>query len=715
MRGVVSGGAAARVRGSAPSLSPGAIAWLAVPWCAAVTALAVHLLGPPLGAALFPFPNTAFLPGQREFMWPEPTESARYVLALGGPILLACTVAALSRRAPRLPPVVASVGVALAQAALVAVLVACFVGQHDSQWTTSYFNARTLVVAAFGAIVLLVAARWMRSRDRSRLRLPESPTRRRTIGVVAALVTAIWLLPGVNTATSMDWAYTAHDAAFYFDETLAVLNGLTPHVDFNAQYASLQPFVLGLSLLTFGKTVLVYTITACAITALALMAIYGVLRRATGSAATAFALYLPVMATSLFVVPLLSSGSMRFTAGVYFAMFPLRYAGPCLLAWLVARHLGRERTPPSWPLFLAAGLVVIDNLEFGVAALGATVAALLCTSVRLAPRELLRLAASVAAGLAAALALLTLLGLVRSDSLPDLAAAASFARLYGVVGYYVTPLVGLFGLPFVIYLTYVAAIATATVRAVRRAPGRVLTGMLAWAGVFGLGSAPYYVARSFPFQLPMLFATWALALALLAFVALRHIASAQRFSPASLVPLFGLGLAACSLAQMPAPWAQIQRIERPPPGTRLMEVAWSRPPPQDAGARDFFAAIFDGKRFVVEPGAPVALLITTGHYIADAYGVRNVVPYTGPDSIHTLGELRASLDVLRDAGGNTVVMPLERLPTLGPLLRARGFALLTRDGLRSSWPDEGAPEGTVVLTGFVKLVDVRHLRPAALG
>ena len=43
------------------------------------------------------------------------------------------------------------------------------------------------------------------------------------------------------------------------------------------------------------------------------------------------------------------------------------------------------------------------------------------------------------------------------------------------------------GISTVIYLTYVAAIRVATVRAVNGEPDRLMTGLLVWSGIFGLG------------------------------------------------------------------------------------------------------------------------------------------------------------------------------------------------------------------------------------
>ncbi len=64
-----------------------------------------------------------------------------------------------------------------------------------------------------------------------------------------------------------------------------------------------------------------------------------------------------------------------------------------------------------------------------------------------------------------------------------------------------------------------AALGAATVRAIRGDPGRTLSGLLAWSGIFGLGVGGYYMGRSSAEQLITMFSAWALALALLAFAA----------------------------------------------------------------------------------------------------------------------------------------------------------------------------------------------------
>jgi hypothetical protein len=415
---------------------------------------------------------------------------------------------------------------------------------------------------------------------------------------------------------------------FTLDETVAVLDGRTPLVNFTAQYGSLWPFATALPMLAFGKTVLTFTVVLSALSGLALLAIYGVLRRATRSAPLALMLYLPFLATSLFMI----GGTLanRSSVGTYFANFPLRYAMPFFLAWLTARRLergGGQRG--TWLLFTVAGLALLNNGDFGVAALGATLAALLWTSERLDRATLLRLAAGVAAGLATALALVSLLTLVRAGSLPQLSRLVDYARTYAVGGFALMPIPGVLGLHLLIYLTYVAAIVVATVRALRGAANRVLTGMLAWAGVFGLGAGTYWVGRSHPVALKYQFSAWTLALALLTIVAVRELAAPRlrRTAVGALVVLFGFGVAACSLAQTPTPWSQVERLQAAfAPSEEGIEPD-PLVPPDDASTRTFVTSLADGRdRFVVKPGAPVAILLTTGHRVADAYGVSNVSP-----------------------------------------------------------------------------------------
>ncbi|MGB2710489.1 MAG: hypothetical protein WBC33_03170, partial [Conexibacter sp.] len=525
------------------------------------------------------------------------------------------------------------------------------------------------------ADVRAVAARWTRA----------SRGRDAGLAAVAVAMTAIWMLHAVNSDDSI--ANAVGDVQFHIgftlDETFAVLNGRTPLVDFTAQYGSLWPYAIALAMLAFGKTLLVFTIAMCVLSGIALLAIFDVLRRTTRSTLVALVLYLPFLATSLFQVR--GTIETRDTFATYFGIFPLRYAGPYLLAWLTARQLerGGGRTG-TWPLFVAAGLVLLNNTDFGLPACGATVAALVWARVVPDRAAGLRLAGSVAAGLLTAFALVSALTLARTGSLPQPGRLTEYARVYAVGGFGMLPIQGVLGLHIAIFLTYVAAIATATVRAVQHAPERVLTGMLAWSGIFGLGAGSYFIGRSHPEALIASFSAWALALVLLTVVVVRALAAspARRPSVAALLVLTGFGVATCSLAQTPAPWLQFERLDEPfiPRGAPYFEQPML--PSQDASVRRFISSLADGPdRFVVKRGAPVAILLTTGHRVADAYGVVNVSPYTGTLSIQTVEHVKVVIAALREAGGNTVVLPTAIDRGIYKLLAAEGFKVVTTDGL----------------------------------
>jgi hypothetical protein len=719
-------------------------AWLCALPLAAVVAISILLFGPPLAGLLPHDPGARMLPTSAAGTYDESTEHARYLIAILGPFLLAVATWWLVERQPDIPPRAAVLARTCAQAALAALLVACIAAQYQTRYGAiytriegvsireRYFNPATLTAAAAIAALLMLAVRSAPLRARAAALLRETPARRWAALAGAVSLTGVWLLHAVNSDASIAsvlWPVRYH-LEFTLDEAFAVTNGLTPLVDYSAQYSSLWPFLEALVLVAFGKTVLVFTIAMCALTALALLAVFAVLRRATRSSLTALLLYVPFLATSLFSIGEASVNRASF--GNYFGIFPLRYAGPYLVGWLAARHLDRRgRTLSAWLLFTAAGLALINNADFGVAAVAAAAAACLWGAAQWDRRSLLSLLGSLAAGLATALALVALLTLLRAGELPQLGRIVEYARIYGAAGYAMLPLPGALGLHTAIYLTYVGAIGTATVRALRGAQNRVLTGMLAWAGVFGLGSGMYYVGRSKPEALRTTFSVWALALALLTYVVLRWLAAhpSRRPSIAAVAVLCGFGIAVCSVVQVPLPWSQLQRIEAGiAPGT----TSYPNPlrPPADARTRRFVATVADGpSRFVYRRGAPVAVLITIGHRLADAYGISNVTPYTGTDSIHTTQQVDAVVATLRRAGGNTVVLPasfdqsndgsevITTDPEIFAVLGRHGFALVTRRGLQSYDEQRGLRNAAGLSWHggtLVKFVDTRHLHPRAL-
>jgi hypothetical protein len=716
-----SGGAAvalprprSRTDHASPSDDVATVAWLwAVP-CAALTSVLILWLGPPLSHVLYPSTSPVLPTVEHN---PEPVEDTRYLLSLLGPVLLA---AALTFAAPRLRlaqriPRRAEIALAVvAQLAGLAVIAACFVRQFGDSWRIEFFTLGQVLVAGVAAVALALAARrgWLTGWR------PEPRWLGLAVPVVAVVVTGIWFLSYIQTADTICTYGDCYNSAFMADETFAVLNGLTPLVNHTAAYGSLWPFVFAPLMLVLGKTLLVWTILMWGLTVAMLLAIFGVLRRTTHSSIAALALFLPVRAFTYYA----GSRDLHHPIAIY-QQVPMRTAGPFLVAWLVARRLERGRGA-IWPLALAAGLAALNNADFGLAALGATIAALLWTAdLPLTRERLTRLAGSFALGLVAAYALVAVVTLIRAGALPNPAKAVAFARVYTRTGVGLWPLLRIIGLPLAIYLTYAAAIGVATVRAIRGAPDRTLTGMLVWSGIFGLGSAAYYMGASTILAVATLFPAWGLSLALLTIVAVRHIATRRERIPAipALAALFGIALIGTFVFMPPtrlAPWTQVERIESQP--AYAPDDAEPLAAPSEPAFKRFVGATAEPHgRFVVRPGVPVALFTATGHLLADAYGIRDVVPYTGR-SVFTTAQFDEALERLRAAGGNTVLVPTLILPRVAALLNRRGFELLTSSGYRAGIPGGSIPAEAVVvhsagiyLDELTKWVDRRALQSGA--
>jgi hypothetical protein len=266
------------------------------------------------------------------------------------------------------------------------------------------------------------------------------------------------------------------------------------------------------------------------------------------------------------------------------------------------------------------------------------------------------------------------------------------------------------GIPLIAYITYTAAIAVATVRAAEGSREHLLTGMLAWSGVFGLGAGAYYMGASMPAGVPTLFPPWAFSLALLAVVAIRHMARNRAATLPALAVLFCVGLLGTFVLRPPArlaPWSQIARIgARLPPGAPLPFAPFAAP--RDPAFERFVREVADGKgHFVIRDDAPVALFSSTGHLIAEAYRLRDVVPYTG-ESVFTVEQLDAALRRLQAAGGTTLFVPTTVLSRVSKALLARGFAVMTVAGFTTA----PGSEPLTVKDGLTKWVDARVLPSA---
>jgi hypothetical protein len=645
------------------------LAWLALLPCALVMVAAIVVLGPWAGRIALPHSDVAFFPYlvQTRHPAPEPTEHGRFLIALLAPLALATCVLLGTRRAR--PIRVATIGrlVLLAQTVALAFVATCVVVQQTHRFEivvasqtdhTVYFTIATLLSAAAIAALIATGLRSSAACRGFRALARETPVRRVGAFVAALGATAVWLLPAINFEDTIGNAnhVIAFHLPYWLDEAFAVLDGRRPLVDFAGQYSSLWSYPIAAAMAALGASIGVFTVASAAIGAGAMLATFATLRRVVRSSTVALLLFLPLLATSLFMMegPL----ENRYAISNLFGTFPLRYAGPLLLAWLLARHLdGSAPRRMRW-LFLAAGLVVLNNVEFGLPAFGATVAALLWSGGRWSHVALRRMALEAAIGLGGALVLVSALTLVLAGSLPHLRLLVSFSRVFAIGGWGMLPMTPLVGVSTVIYLTYVAAIGVATVRAVDGEPDRLMTAMLAFSGVFGLGIGSYYVGRSHPQVLTNMFAAWSLSVTLLLVVAVRAIAArpSRRPTLAEAGCLCAFGVLVCSLAQTPRPWAEVARLQRP-----------AAPLYAHPAGEGFVAAH-------TKSGDTVAILAQLGHRAAYNLGLNDVTPSTWGGYVVTVEQLDEVLDRLRAAGGRAVFVSSQQMyPEVDDQLRRRGY------------------------------------------
>lgn len=642
------------------------VAWLAVLPCALLTVAVVALLGPPLGHLLLgPGPEAIWPPlGAR----PEPTEHGRYVLSLLGPVLLGGAVLASLRWPLRVDAARARRAVLAVQLLLVAFCALCFMAQYDvlvsayrPVWEAHvrYFTLPTLALAlAVPPLALALLRRRTDVAERVRGLARETSARRVGALVVAILFTAIWMTSAVDADGSI--ANTARGVAGHIlwsmDEPFAILNGRTPLVNFHSQYGQLWPYVAAGTMSLFGASIGTFTITMVTGSGLALLALYAVLRRLVRSSLLALALFLPLVATGFYmkIGPL----DNRYGPGNLFSLWPIRYSGPYALLWLLVRHLDGEWPRRRWILFAVAGLVTINNPEFGLGAVGALVVALVAVRPPRSRAAAARLLAEAVAGLAGATALVAFGTLLRSGSLPHFGWALEFSRLYGIGGWQLLPMPKI-GLYLVVYVTFVAAIAVAVVQLVRRTPDVLLTAALLWSGVFGLACGAYFAGRSHPQVLTDLFSPWTLAIVLLTIVVARGLAARawRAPTPAELAVLFGFGLAVCSLPQTPVPWSQVARIRDLAPVAIFRQRAVEQ---------------FVSRR--TRPHEKIGVLIPLGHRIAYDTGRVDVNPYTEIEAMPTRQQLARAIAIYRREGVHQVFLSYRfTLPEEVAMLARAGF------------------------------------------
>jgi hypothetical protein len=674
-----------RLAPATPALQPAAltaseVAWVALLPCALLAVAAIALLGPPLGHALVGHTSDQLWPPG---WWqaaghPEPSKQGRFLVAVLAPLLLVAAILAGVRRRLALPPRTVRTLSLTSYALIVALLVVALLEQRlkyvvpeefgDELLRPTIVGPGSVLAAAVLVAVALLLLRRSSIAQRVAAAARETRARRWALGAVAIGFTAIWLLKAVVT-DRLGFGVVALNLPWSLNDAIAVLDGRTPLVDYHPTYAKLFPYLSAPVLSVIGTTALAFTAFMALLDGLVLVAVYAVFRRVTRSSLYACALFLPFVAASDVNVRI--DASLLTSPFTLAALWPMRYGGAYLLAWLTVRHVDGCRPRHAWIIFFFGGLVAVDNLDFGLGAIAATVAALLFARPPSSARAALRLLAHAVGGVLAAVALVVVIVLVRAGQLPDPGMLLEWPRIFTRLGLLSLPL-QTWGLHLVLYATYVAAIALAAVRLARRDDDVLLTAMLAWSGVFGLLAGSYFVTRPDAIKLTGELSAWSLALSMLTIVCVRALAT-RRWRPTvpQLLVLLGFALSLCTLSQLPLPQDQLHRLTRPTPGTDYLATA---------------------KQFVGERtrrGDTVVVLLPMGAAITHDLGLRNVAPYAFMNAIVTQSQMTEVLDTLRrervrelfvPAAGSALLREGDSAPLQLELLEAIGFTRAATQG-----------------------------------
>ena len=665
-----------------------ALAWMLVMVLGALALAAGVALAPALGELIEREPLTIWAdPDVRNLFAPESAELVRFAIAVATPMIVVIILVFAGERMAGLSR--SRFGLLLRAVGTVVVLGAIAVG-----WLTRsepltfgidphYFGERDLAVALLvAAVILFVALRppdtsvisrvretLVRSAQGSRVAIPVTR-------LAAAGATVIFMLPAVYTDASLPDAtpVTLQHLPFTFADFAAFGNGATPLADFAGEYSNLLPWVGHPFLAVFDYSPGAFTVLMAVLAALSLLALWRALALTVRNELVGLLLYLPVLALSLH--PTLEMGDERDTNATLVQILPERYLLPALLAWLCARHL-RGLSPRSpLALFVVGGLALFNNPEYGGACLLAVFFALLIgTPTKVSRAAALSLIGQFAAGVAAAAALVGTITLVRSGSLPQPELFTYYGRLFGSQGFGLLPMPTL-GFHLIIYIFLAGALLLGGIRHRADASDHALSGLLAYAGCFGLIAGVYYVGRSTAVNLVAVFPAWAFAIAILTWAAIQWLFETKGDWRRAINPIgalaatvmVGFGLATTAMIELPGPWAQAARIA------------------DDSDRTSSFDLLPRARRFVAtytNDNEPVLILRENGHLLARGAGVRNVSLLGDPVFVISPAQLDELLANLREAGGRTVFVgdgvsiPIH--PGLRAGLRARGFRPIAID------------------------------------
>jgi hypothetical protein len=522
----------------------------------------------------FPQAGGVFLPHVKGH--PEPLEQARYVFGV------CCAFALYAAAAPayhwwanRHPPVGGWLRLVL-RAAIVGIqgtilVAAIYLWRLNSQQQDKlrYFSNGYLVGAAIAAVCGLAAFLFLAPRK------PVSDGRvaRLLPRTLALGFAAIGLLPAIFTTSNIAHGNETllFHTAFSLGDFGAVLSGRTPVVDYAPQYQNFLPFLAAPIFRVVGLTFTSFSLVMALLSFAELALVYAILKQLTRSDWAAMVLFIPLAAIGFHRLPDTPSPIEQVYSFNIYCQHPLRTFGPWLVAFLCARYLAQPSARKMVAVFLVGAFAAINNVDFGLPAFLTSLVVVLATAdAGLLPSkknaQAILLRASLAA--AGALSVFLVICLLRSGQLPNFGRWLAVQKMFAIAGY------GMRLMPdrdvyWIVFATFQAAVVVALFGLARDDSGdqglRERYGMLLFSGLFGFGASMYYVARSHPYSLIVVFSFWAFSLGLLlweAFVSWQPL-TARRvligILPVALL-IANFSICASDLVHTLSPLGQLERL-----------------------------------------------------------------------------------------------------------------------------------------------------------
>lgn len=441
--------------------------------------------------------------------------------------------------------------------------------------------------------------------------------------VACAMSGAFFTESSLAIAQSMVTVHLPYTMAEY----VAPLNGRTPGINFFPQYVNLLGYVGALVFKVFGISIAAFTGTMVAFGVAQGLLVFWVLTRILNRSSIAlpfFILWVGISFFSFEVTRYNFYGPMN-----YYANHPGRFFGPMALLAAIVGSSFRTTRRVTIVLGVFAGWVALNNLDFGGPAF---------------------LAASVTLGFAspskdrsstlfqffggAGLALLSVgaLNWARTGTVSNFQDSLGFILSFGKYGFFSFPTPSI-GLQWIVYFTAMASCATALLL-LPHSDGRERSrGMaLLYLGLWVLGTAGYYLSRSYAHLLQSYFPAWSLQVILLSIPHLRERAGTRL----QVLPRVWASLAFAyfllATLQVPQNLIQLEHVVNAAP-SRLGIQEWVTE-----------VASFS------HPGEKVALIHPWGFWIAYESKTLNVAPFAQGGSYLLRSQVALLSRVLKEQG-----------------------------------------------------------------